>query len=271
MIQDIRPGLYHNEYRPLPPRDGDAVCIFRAGQVLCREDEELRLPRVAELSSRENMIFLFRMGEESWFLGPDDAEIPGYDWKPVSVFREARPKETAFGMITAHHLATWYSRARYCGACGTKTVPDGKERMMRCPACGNMIFPTIAPAVIVGVVNGDRILLTKYKGRPGPPRALIAGFCEIGEALEDTVRREVMEEAGLRVGKITYYKSQPWALSGSLLSGFYAELEGDDAITMQEDELGEAVWVDRRDMGEMDDGISLTREMIEHFRLNGFR
>ena len=69
--------------------------------------------------------------------------------------------------------------------------------MLRCSACGNMVFPTIAPAVIVGVIDGDKILMTKYAGREYTGWALIAGFCEIGETVEDTVRREVLEEAGI--------------------------------------------------------------------------
>ena len=81
--------------------------------------------------------------------------------------------------------------------------------MMRCSACGNTVYPKIAPAVIVGVINGDKILLTKYNGRAYKKYALIAGFTEIGETAEETVAREVMEEAGIKVKDITYYKSQP--------------------------------------------------------------
>ena len=76
--------------------------------------------------------------------------------------------------------------------------------MMKCPSCGNMVFPKIAPAVIVGVTNGDKILMTKYAGREYKKYALIAGFTEIGETAEQTVEREVMEEVGLHVKNIRY-------------------------------------------------------------------
>ena len=132
--------------------------------------------------------------------------------------------------------------------------------------CNNMVFPKICPAVIIGVTDGDRILLTKYAGRTYKNYALVAGFTEIGETLEQTVEREVMEEVGLHVKNIRYYKSQPWALSGSLLAGFFCELDGDDTISLQEDELSVGKWAYADDLELEDDGISLTREMILKFK-----
>ena len=110
-----------------------------------------------------------------------------------------------------------------------------------------------------------RIVMTKYAGREYQRYALIAGFCEIGETAEDTVRREVMEEVGLKVKNLRYYKSQPWGFDSNLLMGFFAELDGDDTIVRQEDELSVAEWKSRTDAVGMDDGISLTREMMRIF------
>lgn len=94
--------------------------------------------------------------------------------------------------------------------------------MLRCPKCGNLIYPKIAPAVIVAVTRGDQILMTRYQGRDYKGYALIAGFTEIGETAEDTVRREVMEEVGLQVKDLRYYGSQPWGADANLLLGFLA-------------------------------------------------
>ena len=118
--------------------------------------------------------------------------------------------------------------------------------------------------------NGDRLLLTRYRGRAFQKYALIAGFHEIGETIEDTVRREVMEETGVRVKNLRFYKSQPWVYSDSLLMGFIAELDGPDKITMQEDELSEAAWFRRSDIPAEHSHISLTGEMIERFRQGNF-
>ena len=93
-------------------------------------------------------------------------------------------------------------------------VHDKKERMMRCEYCGQMEFPKICPAVIIGVTDGNRLLMSKYAGRDYKKYALIAGFAEIGETIEETVQREVMEEVGLKVKNLRYYKSQPWSFFG---------------------------------------------------------
>jgi len=108
------------------------------------------------------------------------------------------------------------------------------------------------------------VVLTSYRNRTN--YALIAGFCEVGESPEDTVRREVMEEVGLKVKNLRYYKSQPWSFSETLLMGFVAELDGDDTIHRDENELGFAAWVNRHDIADNVFHRSLTAEMILAFR-----
>jgi NAD+ diphosphatase len=137
--------------------------------------------------------------------------------------------------------------------------------MVRCPKCGNLIFPRISPAVIVAVTDGDRLLLSKYAGRSYTRYALLAGYTEIGETLEETVQRETMEEVGLRVKNIRFYKSQPWGVDGNILMGFFCDLDGSDQIHLDENELSMAGWFSRNDLPAHDDGISLTREMIRIF------
>ena len=99
--------------------------------------------------------------------------------------------------------------------------------------------------------------------------ALVAGFVEIGESFEDTVRREVMEEVGLKVRNIRYYRSQPWAFSGAVMAGFYAEPDGDPHVSLNHDgsdELAEAEWFTRGELEQEDSTFSLTWTMIEAFR-----
>ena len=192
--------------------------------------------------------------------------IEGFEFIGVNSFRRAIPKYRAFAVITAYHLYGWYRDNKFCGRCGKAMMHDDKERMMKCPVCNNMVFPKISPAVIIGVTDGDRILFTKYAQRTYTNYALVAGFAEIGETLEETVIREVKEETGLDVTNVRYYKSQPWALSGSLLAGFYCDLKGSDKIKLQEDELSVAEWVKADDIHEKADGISLTKEMMLKFK-----
>ena len=111
--------------------------------------------------------------------------------------------------------------------------------------------------------------LTKYQGRAFKRYALVAGFNEIGEPIEDTVRREVLEETGLRVKNLRFYKSQPWVVTDSLLMGFFCDLDGDDHVTLQEDELSEGTWFHRDALPDDFSHISLTGEMIQLFRAGG--
>ena len=129
-----------------------------------------------------------------------------------------------------------------------------------------MVFPVIAPAVIVGVTDGDRLLMTKYAGRAYKGWALIAGFCEIGETAEETVKREVMEEVGLKATNIRYYKSQPWGIESDLLLGYYCDVTGQREIRLDENELAAARWIRRDEIGDEDRNVSLTAEMIMHFK-----
>lgn len=302
MIQDIYPSRLNNQYTAYSPVDEDIVFFFQGSSLLAKyEDEEtLVYPQYKEfvkgITLQENkdsvdnytFIYLLSVDDTRYFLAEKKGEllkgqyigemadasihkeyaavVEGFDFVGVNSFRKAKPKATAFAAITAYHIYGWYRDNHFCGRCGGPTVHDSKERMVRCTSCGNMIFPKICLAVIVAVTDNDRILLTKYAGRMYRNYALIAGFNEAGETLEQTVEREVMEEVGLKVKNIRYYKSQPWGLSGSLLSGFFCELDGDDKITLQEDELSLGTWVKADELDLEDDGISLTREMIIKFR-----
>ena len=108
--------------------------------------------------------------------------------------------------------------------------------------------------------------MTKYAGREYKRYALIAGFTEIGETAEETVHREVMEEVGLKVKNIRYYKSQPWGFDSNLLLGYYCEVDGGTSITMDETELATARFVKRDKIEEDKNLLSLTATMIDRFR-----
>ncbi|MBR4484883.1 MAG: NUDIX domain-containing protein, partial [Erysipelotrichaceae bacterium] len=122
------------------------------------------------------------------------------------------------------------------------------------------------PAVIIGIKNGDKLLLTKYRSGFSQ-NALVAGFTEFGETLEETVKREVKEETGLNVKNIRYYKSQPWGIASDILAGYYCEVDGDDRIKMDQHELRYAEWVKREDIILQNKRYSLTNEMMERFKL----
>ena len=270
MLQDLEIGRLENEYRNISANAQDKILCFQNGQVLLHRDADdlLTLPTLARMTSRQAQPrYLFRMQGENYFLWTDSAPtIPeGFAFEPVRQLRQLQSKEVCFAVMTGWHLYNWYRVNRLCGCCGTPTEHDSKERMLCCPNCGHMIFPKISPAVIVAVTNGDRLLLSKYAGRAYTRYALLAGYTEIGETVEQTVHREVMEEVGLRVKNLRYYKSQPWGVDGNILMGFFCDVDGSDTIHIDESELSMAAWYPRHDLPAKDDGISLTREMIRIF------
>lgn len=245
----------------------------------------LRLPEVGELpflagekagdgqeGAKSKLDYLFTVDERPTFLlreGIEDEDIPeGFAFMDIRTMRQAAygPQHRLFAAITAYQLSNWYRDNRFCGTCGTPTVHSDTERAVRCPSCGRTIYPRIIPAVIVGVLNGDRILLTKYAGRDFAHYALIAGFSEIGESFEETVKREVMEEAGVRVKNIRYYKSQPWGIVDDLLAGFFCDVDGDPTIHMDKNELKEAGWHTRDEIVLQPTDHSLTNEMMTRFK-----
>ena len=278
MLQDLTYGSLENEFHNVVPSEQDPVVCIREGGILLTRDEagHLSFPTCGQVLSwagkwkhweGESLRYVFRMQGHNFFLwmgeGGDSPE--GFSYENARMLRELDSKDACFGAMTAWHLYNWYRNNRFCGRCGKPTVHDAKERMLRCPVCGNMIFPRISPAVIVGVTDGDRLLLSKYAGRGYTQYALLAGYTEIGETIEQTVHREVMEEVGLKVKNLRYYRSQPWGVDGNVLMGFYCDLDGDDTIHIDETELALAEWHHRSALPAQDDGISLTREMIRVF------
>ena len=274
MIQDIAPHTYHNEYKPVAPDKESHILAYEEGKILMKKDgETMTLPSFGELEGKvenlyENYIYLFSIDEEHFYLIPDldTSLLSGYQFEITRVLRTAEPQYLAFAGITGYQLFQWYSKRRFCGCCGKPMVHDKHERKMICPACGNGEYPVLSPAVIVGVTNGDKLILSKYEGRNHTRYAMIAGFDEIGETIEETVHREVMEEIGVKVKNLRYYKSQPWSFSGTLLFGFYCDLDGDDTLTVDHDELSMASWFNREDIPDEGDNISLTKEMMMAFK-----
>ena len=210
MIQDIEPKHLYNEWKKnAVPKKSSAVVQFRGQDLLCRiDDNGLKFPSRSQFTEPdEAFTYLFELDGREYYLLFDENEraLDGYSYRNIGLFRTEKPKELAYAAVSAWHLCSWYRDARYCGRCGEKLVHDVNERMMRCPKCGNMIFPRINPSVIVAVTHGDYLLLTKYANRPGAQRtALLAGFTEFAESFEQTVQREVMEEVGLKVKDLRY-------------------------------------------------------------------
>lgn len=281
MIQDIMPHHFDNQYIPQKPKEESFVLLYDEGKTLIRkENENISFVTIKEakevLKVRElQWTYLFSIDQMRFYLLSEEQEKilcrrllerKQCQAEHMTFFRIAKPQHMAFAAVTGDQIHRWYRSRVFCGRCGKKMIHDEKERLMRCPDCGQMEYPKICPAVIVGVTDHDRIVLTKYAGRAYKKYALIAGFAETGETIEDTVRREVKEEVGLHVKNIRFYKSQPWSFSDTLLMGFFCELDGSDKIKMDEEELAVAQWCNREEVPVQEEDISLTSEMMCIFR-----
>lgn len=292
MLHDIEPNKFDNDFAFEQARADDKVVVFRGKDVLVHAEGNKLTPTTfadfgiepASVDTAEGRtageegaryLYLFSVGSERYFFAevPESAiervaEQEGAQFIAIKDLIDYEPKTVRFALTVAYEYWTWYESAQFCGRCGSRMRHDRRERMMRCPECGLMVFPKLFPAVIIGITRPDgKVLVTRYAGRPYANYALVAGFCEMGETVEQTVHREVMEEVGLRVKNLRYYKSQPWPDSSSLLFGFFCELDGSSEINLDEHELSMAEWIDRDGLL-TDNDNSLTREIMGVLREN---
>ncbi|WP_433116266.1 NAD(+) diphosphatase [Micromonospora sp. CA-246542] len=154
----------------------------------------------------------------------------------------------------ARGLLHWHRQQRYCGTCGAVAVVGGGGHVRTCSGaeCGRLLFPRIEPAIIVLVEapgSAGRCLLARHAGASEDSYSTLAGFVEVGESLEDAVRREMAEEAGITVTDVTYRGSQAWPFPAGLMVGFRATATSDE-VRVDGVELLQARWFTREELRE---------------------
>ncbi|NEY89887.1 NAD(+) diphosphatase [Tabrizicola oligotrophica] len=170
---------------------------------------------------------------------------PGFEDLRNAMTRLA-PREAELA-ATARAVLHWHRSHRFCAACGARSemAQAGWQRL--CPACGAQHFPRTDPVVIMLVTHGNRVLLGRNAVWPEGMYSLLAGFVEPGETVEAAVRREVLEETGVRVGPVRYLASQPWPFPANLMLGAQGEAVS-DTITLDPAELQDALWIGREEL-----------------------
>lgn len=191
---------------------------------------------------------------EAGFFDPSEQRHPAL--AQTLAFAELRgvmtrlsPREAEL-VATAKAVLQWHRSHRHCAACGAASAPAMAGWQRDCAACGAHHFPRTDPVVIMLVTHGNRVLMGRSPAWPEGMYSCLAGFVEPGEGIEAAVRREVLEEAGIRVGAVRYLSSQPWPFPASLMFGCVAEAL-DDVITIDPVELEHALWVTREEMVEV--------------------
>ena len=230
---------------------GGELVVLRKGRngadPLFRPDEARALAPTAE------SVFLGLAGDAGRFgiaLDPEATKaLKGHpdffvtDLRSIAVQGLVGPEHLA-PLAEAKALLAWHARHRFCANCGAPTTANEGGWRRDCAKCGAQHFPRTDPCVIMLAVNGDRCLLGRAKRFPTEMWSCLAGFVEPGESLEEAVRRETLEEAGVRTGRVAYFASQPWPYPMSLMIGCFAQAETTE-LTIDRKELEDARWVSR--------------------------
>ncbi|MEP4197142.1 MAG: NAD(+) diphosphatase [Aliishimia sp.] len=212
------------------------------------------------------------------FLDPTEQTHPLMG--PGEVFSELRrimtwltPRDAELA-ATAKAIFSWHDAHPFCAKCGAKTDITQAGWQRTCSSCNTSHFPRTDPVVIMLITSGDSVLMGRSPGWPRGMFSLLAGFVEPGETLEAAVRREVFEEAGVRVGDVSYLASQPWPFPASLMFGCQGQATSED-ITIDPVEIEHAMWVSRAEMQQAFDGehpvmLPARKGAIAHFLLENW-
>jgi NAD+ diphosphatase len=246
--------------------DGDGHWwVVRSGDVLMAESGELPYGGLPVEEVTEKPIILGAFGPRlAWAVGvaPATEAPPGTRFVPLRELR-AEMDEARWALAgRAVQLVEWARTNRYCGRCGAATVASPGERGLRCPSCGLVAYPRLAPAVITLVERDGEVLLANGRNFGAPMYSCLAGFVEPGETLEETVRREVGEEVGVELGEVRYFGSQPWPFPHSLMIGFVARWQRGD-IVIDPAEIADADWFSADAMPMIPPKMSIARLLID--------
>ncbi|MDO8342793.1 MAG: NAD(+) diphosphatase [Cellvibrio sp.] len=242
---------------------------FRCDQLLCSSDGRLILANDTHLAefdlsvASEHYLGVLN-GEDLWVrvftAGPLPAE---YQWLGLRSQLEILSANEFQLAGRALQVAQWFYDHRYCGRCGQETLQDGIDRAKVCAPCELRFYPRLSPCMIVLVTRGDELLLAHHQRATRVMYSTLAGFVEAGESVEECVRREIMEEVGVTVGKLEYFRSQPWPFPSQLMLGFFAEYEAGD-IHIDPTEIVDAKWFRYDQLPQTPAPASVAGQLIAH-------
>lgn len=276
---DTRIAVVAGETPILKRLDGDALSVWFShgeAEILGPAAEEIFMGMAEDGTPRFGRLIDKALAEPL----KERAELFVTDLRSVALKRIV-PEDEVGPLGEAKAVLDWHARHRFCAQCGGSTVAGASGWRRECTSCGAMHFPRTDPVVIMLVTRGDSCLLARQARFAPGMYSCIAGFVEPGETLEDAVRRESWEEAGLRVGNVRYLASQPWPFPSSIMMGCIAESLGDE-ITLDMTELEEGRWFPRAEVLQMLEGkhpdglacpqhIAIANTLVRAWALEGER
>lgn len=246
--------------------------LFQQGNLLVK-----KLERTYTIPTSEDVAYLGYNAADKLYIGsldgnscytasfPKDGAIAGgLEFLGLRQLYEQIDSSMLQAAFRAVQIVAWDETHRFCGACGEPTIKKADEHAKVCPECGHISYPRLSPAVIVAVTKGDKLLLASNKNFTSGLYSVLAGFVEAGETLEECVKREIREEAGIEVKNIKYFGSQSWPFPNSYMLAFTAEHESGD-IQIGENEIADAKWFSVEEIPKIPGSLSISRKLINWF------
>ena len=243
--------------------------VFVGNQLLMRFDDEGQWQPLTEadrefierVSSRNH--YMGSLGERHCYAVEADS-LPGEELAGLrGLFGHA--DKLMFSLAgRAVQVIDWYRGHQFCGRCGGRNHEHDRDRAMVCDDCGIHAYPRLSPSIIVLIHKDNQVLLARNHRFAEGMYSTLAGFVEPGESVEETLVREVKEEVGVNVHKLTYLGSQSWPFPNSLMLGFHAEYESGD-IVLQEEEIADARWFPCDDLPIIPGNVAISRWLIDAY------
>ena len=259
----IEKSLYQNYQidfsTSLTPESDNYIFIFNSKRQLYLDEDK----NLAKSLNEFNVNFCLYIGQyfnKRAFVVDVENDEGFYDLHEVYEFDHDLYQIAAKAVL----VRDWYISHRFCGRCGVETQLDEKDMMLKCHSCGQVHYPRIAPAIIVAVRNDGKLLMAKHSYHKTHKYALVAGFVEPGESIEEAVHREVLEEIGIKIKNLKYQKSQSWPFPNSLMLAFTAEYDS-GTIKVDGDEILKAKWFKKEEIERYDSDISISDWLIQDF------